>query len=41
MLNKVFEVVTHLARSASAFARRDAFVALGGLADKIHELKHK
>ncbi|KAL4424717.1 hypothetical protein ABPG77_000060 [Micractinium sp. CCAP 211/92] len=41
VLNKVFDVVTHLARTASTFARRDAFLALGGLADKIHELKHK
>lgn len=41
VLNKVFDVVTHLARTASAFGRRDAFLALGGLADKIHELKHK
>ncbi len=30
MLNKVFDVVTHLARTASTFARRDAFLALGG-----------
>lgn len=41
MLNKEFEVVTHLARCASSFGRRDAFLALGGLVDKIHELKHK
>lgn len=41
VLNKEFEVLTHLARTASAFGRRDAFLALGGLGDKIHELKHK
>jgi cytoskeleton-associated protein 5 len=41
VLNKEFEVLTHLARTASAFGRRDAAVALGGLVDKIHELKHK
>lgn len=41
MLNKEFEVLTHLARTAGAFGRRDAAVALGGLVDKIHELKHK
>lgn len=41
VLNKEFEVLTHLARTAGAFGRRDAAVALGGLVDKIHELKHK
>ncbi len=40
MLNKEFEVVTHLAR-CSAFGKRDAFVAMGGLVDKVHELKHR
>lgn len=34
-------MLTHLARTAGAFGRRDAAVALGGLVDKIHELKHK
>jgi hypothetical protein len=40
VLNKQFEVVTHLAGCA-AFGKRDAAAALGGLVDKIHELKHK
>lgn len=41
VLNKEFEVLTHLARTATSFSRRDAAVALGGFVDKIHELKHK
>ena len=41
VLNKEFEVVTHLARTAGGFGRRDAALALGGLVDKIAELKHK
>lgn len=41
VLNKEFEVLTHLARSASAFGKRDAHLAIGGLVDKVHELKHK
>jgi hypothetical protein len=40
VLNKEFEVVTLLAR-CPAFGKRDAFAALGGLVDKVHELKHK
>ena len=41
MLNKEFEVLTHLATAAAGFGKREAFAALGGLVDKIHELKHK
>lgn len=33
-------MVTLLAR-CPAFGKRDAFAALGGLVDKVHELKHK
>ena len=41
VLNKQFEVVTFLAQSCASFGKRDALVALGGLADKIHEIKHR
>ena len=41
VLNKEFEVLTHLATVGSGFGKREAFAALGGLVDKIHELKHK
>ena len=40
VVNKEFELLTHLAR-CSACGKRDAFLALNGLVDKIHELKHK
>ncbi|KAL4854812.1 hypothetical protein ACK3TF_004509 [Chlorella vulgaris] len=40
VLNKEFEVVTLLAR-CPAFGKRDAYASLGGLVDKVHELKHK
>ncbi len=38
VLNKEFEVVTLLAR-CPAFGKRDAFAALGGLVDKVHDRK--
>jgi hypothetical protein len=41
VLNKEFEVLTHLATAGAGFGKREAFAALGGLVDKIHELKHK
>ena len=31
VVNKQIEVVTHLARCAAAFGKRDAYLALGGL----------
>ena len=41
VVNKEFEVVTHLARTATVFSKRDALIACEGVVDKIHELKHK
>lgn len=41
VLNKGFEVVALVARSAPAFSKRDALYCIDGLAEKVHELKHK
>lgn len=40
MLNKEFELLGYLA-TAATFSKRDAFLALEGLSEKIHELKHR
>eukprot|EP00887_Chlorella_sp_A99_P000367 scaffold13.g367.t1 len=41
VLNKEFELLGHLATAAPSFSKREGFVAMEGLAEKIHELKHK
>lgn len=41
VLNKEFELLSYLAQQSATFSKRDGFVAMEGLAEKIHELKHK
>ncbi len=41
VLNKSFDLVAHVARTAQGFSKRDAIYAMEGLAEKVHELKHK
>lgn len=41
VLNKSFDVVAVVARAAPGFSKRDAVYAMEGLAEKVHELKHK
>lgn len=41
VLNKCFDLVTNIATQALNFSKRDAIFAMDGLAEKVHEMKHK